>query len=162
MSRRGRFPVVLAALLVAMWLLLNSSLAPGHILLAVILAIFFARTSRRDDPLRPSLRRFTVAVSLVGTVLVDVVRSNINVAGVVLRGVRGGGPGFAKVPLDLRHPQALAILAMILTATPGTVWVDLDRAAGQLTLHVLDLHDEEQWVRTIKQRYERPLMEIFQ
>lgn len=160
--KRRRFPVVLAALLIAMWLLLNNSLAPGQILLAIILAIFFARASRRDGPLRPSPRRLMVAVTLAGHVLVDVVRSNIAVAGVVLRGARGRGPGFATVPLDLHHPQALAILAMILTATPGTVWVDLDRSAGQLTLHILDLHDEEQWIRTVKQRYERPLMEIFQ
>jgi multicomponent K+:H+ antiporter subunit E len=31
-----------------------------------------------------------------------------------------------------------------------------------LTLHVLDLQDEAAWIRTIKRRYERPLMEIFQ
>jgi multicomponent K+:H+ antiporter subunit E len=54
------------------------------------------------------------------------------------------------------------MLAMILTATPGTVWVDLSTDSSELTLHVLDLKDETQWVRTIKQRYERPLMEIFE
>jgi multicomponent K+:H+ antiporter subunit E len=31
-----------------------------------------------------------------------------------------------------------------------------------LLLHVLDLIDQESWVRIIKQRYEQPLMEIFQ
>jgi len=30
-----------------------------------------------------------------------------------------------------------------------------------LTIHVLDLVDETEWVRTIKGRYERLLLEIF-
>ena len=33
---------------------------------------------------------------------------------------------------------------------------------GTLLLHVLDLVDEEQWSRLIKDRYERLLMEIFE
>ena len=35
-------------------------------------------------------------------------------------------------------------------------------ATGRLLLHVLDLVDEETWVRLIKDRYERRLMEIFE
>ncbi|HLR13383.1 MAG TPA: Na+/H+ antiporter subunit E, partial [Burkholderiaceae bacterium] len=31
-----------------------------------------------------------------------------------------------------------------------------------LTLHVLDLKDEDAWRRTVQQRYEKPLMEIFE
>jgi len=31
-----------------------------------------------------------------------------------------------------------------------------------LTIHVLDLIDENAWIRTIKHRYERLLLEIFE
>jgi len=55
-----------------------------------------------------------------------------------------------------------AVLAAIVTSTPGTIWADLTRDGRTLTLHVLDLRDEDQWVRTIKQRYERALIEIFE
>ena len=67
-----------------------------------------------------------------------------------------------KIPLDLRDPYGLATLACIICATPGTVWAGLSPDGCSLTIHVLDLQDEEAWVRTIKQRYERPLMEIFE
>jgi multicomponent K+:H+ antiporter subunit E len=67
-----------------------------------------------------------------------------------------------KIPLDLRDPYGLAALACIITATPGTVWAGLSPDGGTLTIHVLDLQDEEAWVRIIKQRYERRLMEIFE
>ena len=96
--------------------------------------------------------------------LLDIVKSNTAVARVVL-GLTGGRPvtpGFMGVPLDMRDPHGLAMLAVILTSTPGTVWVEYDEATRHLTLHVLDLQDEARWIETIKQRYERPLMEIFE
>ena len=49
-----------------------------------------------------------------------------------------------------------------MTATPGTLWVTFNSANGVLTLHVLDLIDEDAWIATIKQRYERHLLEIFE
>lgn len=159
-----RFPLALAVLLFAMWLLLNNSLAPGHILLGALLAFFIARGSRGMRPLQPRLRRLHVAVSLIFAVVLDVIRSNVAVARVVLglTGKHPAAPGFMGVPLDMRDPHGLAMLAIILTATPGTVWVELSDDGRQLTLHVLNLKDEQQWVRTIKERYERPLMEIFE
>ena len=57
--------------------------------------------------------------------------------------------GFVLVPLDMRSPYGLAALACIITATPGTIWVNTT-PRGHLLLHVLDLVDEEAWVRTIK------------
>ena len=56
----------------------------------------------------------------------------------------------------------LAALAAIITATPGTVWAGLSDDGQQLTLHILDIEDEEHWIRYIKDRFERPLMRIFE
>ena len=54
------------------------------------------------------------------------------------------------MPLELRDPGALAALACIITATPGTSWVRYDRAASVLTMHVLDLVDEDAWVAPVQ------------
>jgi multicomponent K+:H+ antiporter subunit E len=40
--------------------------------------------------------------------------------------------------------------------------VSFDAATGMLMIHVLDLVDQSEWVRTIKDRYERLLMEVFE
>jgi multicomponent K+:H+ antiporter subunit E len=103
-------------------------------------------------------------IRLLGRVLLDVVRSNIAVARIVL-GLVGGRQiksGFLQIPMEMRDPHGLAVLATIITSTPGTVWVDLTPDGSTLTLHVLDLRDEEGWIHTIKNRYEQPLMEIFE
>ena len=62
----------------------------------------------------------------------------------------------------MRDPYGLAALACIITATPGTLWVKYNSADNTMLLHVLDLIDEEEWVRIIKGRYEKRLMEIFE
>jgi multicomponent K+:H+ antiporter subunit E len=67
-----------------------------------------------------------------------------------------------EIPLDMRAPYGLASLACIITSTPGTLWVNFDAQRGVLTIHVLDLVDDEEWIRTIKDRYERHLLEIFE
>jgi multicomponent K+:H+ antiporter subunit E len=100
---------------------------------------------------------------LLGVAL-DVLRSNINVARIVL----GLAPrrdihsAFLDIPLELRDPHALSILAAIVTATPGAAWAGVSEDGATLTLHVLDLKDEAEWIGAIKERYERPLMRIFE
>jgi multicomponent K+:H+ antiporter subunit E len=160
--KRQPIPLVLA--LTSMWLLLNGTLAFGHILLGLFLALLMVHGFRVMRPLQPSLRRPQVALLLLWRVFVDIVRSNVAVARIVLglNGKRELHSGFLEVPLDLRDPHGLAALATIITSTPGTVWVDLSRDGTTLTLHLLDLRDEKAWIDTIKQRYERLLMEIFE
>ena len=57
---------------------------------------------------------------------------------------------------------AARTLPIVITATPGTSWARYDAAANIVTIHVLDLIDEQAWVRQFKGRYERLLKEIFE
>lgn len=161
MSRWFAFPL-LTVCLVLMWLLLVQSISPGSILMGVLVALV---ATRLFSVLRPEPPRFRLTLAmpkLAGIVLYDIIRSNIAVARIILSGRTDRGmSGFLRVPLDMHNRHGLALLAVIVTATPGTLWVQFDSARGSLLLHVLDLVDEEQWVRLIKDRYETLLMEIF-
>jgi multicomponent K+:H+ antiporter subunit E len=90
------------------------------------------------------------------------VRSNFAVAAIVLFRRRERVSGFVHLPLDLSNRHGLAVLALIITATPGTMWVEFDRRRSVLLVHVLDLVDESEWIRLIKGRYEELLLEIFE
>jgi multicomponent K+:H+ antiporter subunit E len=155
---------VLVLVLTGIWLLLNQSLAPGQLVLGLALSILLAWFASALRPLRARLQRVDLAAQLTLAVLRDIVRSNFGVARIVLGLVRGREihSGFLDVPLDLRDPHGLAALATIFTATPGTVWSGLSSDGRTLTLHVLDLRDEQEWIRLIKERYEAPLRRIFE
>jgi multicomponent K+:H+ antiporter subunit E len=154
---------LLAAALVALWLLLNESVAPGTLIVGVALALSTSWALTALDLPEARFRRPRAALKLVLVVLIEIVRSNNAVARIILRpGMQGRRSGFVRIPLDTRHPYGLTALACITTATPGTIWVEYDSAHNTILLHVLDLVDEEEWIKIIKERYERRLMEIFE
>ena len=163
MKRWLPYPLMTLALL-GLWLLLQESLSPASLLLGAILAILAGRTLSALRAPKARLRHLVSLPRLLWHVLVEIVRSNNAVARIILQrqGTRSQRSGFVIVPLDMRDPYGLAALACILTATPGTVWVDYDSAEGTMLLHVLDLIDEEAWVRIVKDKWERPLMDIFE
>lgn len=160
---RGLLPHPLLSLaLFGASLLLSDSLAPPSLALALLMALAAPHVMRtlRIDPVRVRAPRAIVA--LAGRVAVDVVRSNVAVAQILAGRRTDRVSGFIHIPLDLKDRYALAVLAIIITSTPGTLWVEYDRFKGRLLLHVFDLVDEAHWVRLIKDRYEAPLKEIFE
>jgi multicomponent K+:H+ antiporter subunit E len=158
-----RISAMLVIALTAIWLLLNQTLAPTQLALGLGLSMLLAWFGSTLRPVRASLRRLDRAAGLFLVVLWDIFRSNIAVARIVL-GLAGGREirsGFVQIPMDLREDHGLAVLACIITSTPGTVWAGLSPDRRTLTIHVLDLKDDREWIQTIKQRYESRLMRIF-
>ncbi|GGG48274.1 Na+/H+ antiporter subunit E [Chelatococcus composti] len=161
MSRVLPYPLLALALLV-MWLSLTS-FSPGQVLLGGGIAVAAARAMAALHPSKPRLRRWQLIPLLFGRVTLDIVRSNIAVSSIVLGlGRRERKSGFVPIPLELRDRTGLAILACIVTSTPGTAWIEYDPDSGVLLLHVLDLVEEKEWIDTIKYRYEALLLEIFE
>lgn len=156
-------PLVSLAVLL-MWLLLAGGVSAGSLLLGTALALAGGLALAGLDAPRGRMPRLARLPRLAFDVLVEIARSNNAVARIIL-GPQSETPrrsGFVRIPLDMRSPAGLATLACIVTATPGTIWVDYDPAERTMLLHVLDLIDEEAWVRIIKDRWERRLMEIFE
>lgn len=161
MTRLLPYPLLAVSLLVV-WILLNGW-STGHILLGSIIALAASGAMASLQPAKPALRRWGRIPRLVLVVLYDITLSNLAVAGIVLRRGRGGRtPGFVEIPLQLRDPTGLAVLACIITSTPGTAWIEYHSAGGLLRIHVLDLVSEEEIIALIKQRYESLLLEIFE
>ncbi|WP_191059122.1 Na+/H+ antiporter subunit E [Geminicoccus harenae] len=161
MRRWLPYPLLTLSLTV-MWVLLHRP-SLGHVLLGGAIAVAATWALARLQPDKPRLRNWLAMPQLLGIVLYDIIRSNIAVAGIILQGGRARRTsGFIVIPLELSNRTGLSVLAVIVTATPGTAWVEFDPAHGRLLLHVFDLVDEAAWQALIKHRYERLLLEIFE
>lgn len=161
MSRLIPHPLLSLALVV-MWLLLTR-FSLGHLVLGSLVALVAGWALSSLHPAGPRLRRWDLIARLVAIVTWDIIRSNAAVAWLIATGGRGQRRSdFLEIALDLRSQAGLAILAIILTATPGTAWLEYRPASGTLLLHVFDLVDEEAWRELIKNRYEALLLEIFE
>ncbi|MCG8393517.1 MAG: Na+/H+ antiporter subunit E [Pseudomonadales bacterium] len=143
------------------WLLLNGFTA-GHALLGVVLAVLLPLTTRPFWPNVPRVRNLPRLLGFVVVVLYDIIVANVSVAIKVLGPLRNIRPGFVELSLDLEDDFAIALLASTISLTPGTVSADVSPDRKVLLVHALDVDDPAALVAEIKQRYERPLKEIFE
>ena len=151
---------VMFLLLLFVWLLL-SGFGIGHLALGVLITLGAMHASEPLELPQTRIRSWRALIVLAWVVVVDIVRSNIAVARVILSGPRAAErrAGFMELNVTLKDPNAVALLAIILTATPGTAVLDYNPANGRLLLHVLDLADPEDWRRLIDGRYQALLNE---
>jgi len=150
-----------SATLFAVWLVLNQSLSAGHLVLAALLAVAVPLVVGAPRDAGSTPRRPAVALRLAAIVLWDIVASSVQVARLILGPESRLRPAFFWVPLDVRDDYGIAVLAGIITMTPGTLSADLSEDRRLLLVHALHLDDEASTVATIKRRYEAPLREIF-
>jgi multicomponent K+:H+ antiporter subunit E len=146
-------------------LLLSGSAAPPSLALALLMALAAPHIMRALEVEPVRVRKPLTLLSFAVVVMRDIIRSNWEVALVVL-GLHASRDsrvsGFVHIPLEMRDRYGLAVLAVIITSTPGTIWVEYEDATGVLLLHILDLREGDDWEDRIKNRYERRLMEIFE
>lgn len=153
----------LSVTLFVVWLLLHQSVDATTLLSAVLLGLVVPLLTQGLRPATVRMRKPRVALHLAGAAIADMLVSAKNVAWLVLtrRNVRLNSY-FVVIPLELRDPNGLAVLAMIMCLTPGTAWGELSLDRSKLLIHVFDLVDEADFIARLKLRYERPLLEIFQ
>jgi len=153
----------LSVALLLLWILLTQSLSAGTLVLGAALALFWPAVTVGLRPAPVRLRRPLLLARLCCRVVLEMLKSNVEVATAILTQrshvIRSG---FVFVPLELKDPNGLAVLAMIVTFTPGTAWAQLSADQRVLLLHVLAIQSEADLVAFIKHHYERPLREIFE
>ena len=155
------FPMPLhTAILLSVWMLLNS-FTMGHFVLGLILSITIPWIAAPlSDPhvrVKKPLRALLFLIKVLG----DIIVSNFEVAGRILRSNRHLRPGLIALPLDLNGKFPLAVLASTISLTPGTVSMDFSEDMQWLHIHALHVDDEQAMIDRIKTRYEAPLREIF-
>jgi multicomponent K+:H+ antiporter subunit E len=151
---------ILSLGLLGVWLLLTR-LSPGHVVLGSAVAVVAGWAFARIEPEAPRPRAVWPLVRLAGIVFMDVLRSNYSVARLLAGGGKHRRSAFVHIRLRLENRLALGMLAVIITATPGTAWLEYDEHTGLLLLHVFDMVDETAWQELIANRYESLLMEAF-
>lgn len=153
---------LLTVVLIALWMLLLNSFSIGGLLMGSLLGLVIPVMTRNFWPERPPVKAYGKALAYMAVVAWDVVVANLQVARLILfRRADQLHVRWVTVPLELRSPEAITVLAGTITMTPGTVSCDLSADGRSLLVHCLDAPDAEEAVRQMKARYEARLMEIF-
>jgi multicomponent K+:H+ antiporter subunit E len=163
MTRRLFPHPLLSLLLFATWILLVNQLKVGSLVMALILATIIPLLTAAYWPNRPTLTNIPRFASYLLLVMWDIVIANIQVARIVLfmpaDQIRSA---WIAVPIDLKTPEAITMLAGTITMTPGTVTSDMSSCGRVLLIHALHAPDPDGICADIKTRYEARLKRIFE
>jgi multicomponent K+:H+ antiporter subunit E len=153
----------LSALLFIVWFLLVNDPKIGSIVMAGVLAIAIPLLTRAYWPDRPKIKSMPAFLSYLLLVLWDIILANIAVAKIILFMPRDRiQSAWIPVPIDLRTPEAITMLAGTITMTPGTVTADMSACGRVLLIHSLHAPDPDAIRDDIKTRYEARLKRIFE
>ncbi|MGF1622427.1 MAG: Na+/H+ antiporter subunit E [Rhodomicrobiaceae bacterium] len=153
----------LTVLLILVWAMLNNTVSLGVIVFGVILGILIPLFTAPYWPNRPRLKNLPMIVEYIFVVLWDIIVANVVVAWTILfMRNRDIHSNWVAIPLDIRTPEAITVLAGTITLTPGTVSSDVSADGRSLLVHCLNANDTDAVRDQIKQRYERRLKEIFE
>jgi len=143
------------------WLLLNNTVAFGHVLLGAVLAMFIPWFTASFWQEKVMIRRPWLLAKFVAVVIYEIMVANVVVAKLILTKQDKLQPGFIQLPLDLTSPLAISLLANTISLTPGTVSCDLSEDQSYLLIHALHVEDVTATINEIKNHFEKPLKEIF-
>ncbi len=152
---------ILSIILFLTWLMLNNTASSGHLILGAFLALFIPWFTQRFWPEKVCLGKWRTIFQFSLIVGYDIIISNIFVARLIIGKNSSLKPRFLEIPLDIEHPLGISILASTISLTPGTVSADLNLNRDILIVHALHVDNIEDEIASIKERYEKPLMEIF-
>lgn len=122
-------------------------------------AVLHFAGSALGDP-RYALRAYLLT-ALVGFFLRELLVSSVRVAIDVLRPQLSMIPAVVAVPLELRDDLQIALLANLVSLTPGTLSIDVSEDRRTLYVHAMYGEDPELLRRQIKESFERRIQEAF-
>ena len=101
------------------------------------------------------------ALGLALLFVYELVLSAWRVAMIVLRPKIELQPGIIALPLTVDRDFEIAMLANLITLTPGTLSVDVSEDRKTLYVHCIDVPDPQATIDDIKNGFERKILEAF-
>lgn len=147
--------------LAIIWMALRTSFAPADFLVGFIVGFFIIALTQRAMGRGQYGGGVWKLVKFSGFMFWSIIRSNVEVAKVVLSPTPDVRPGIVAVPLDIRSDLGITILANVITLTPGTLSIDVSSDRSMLYIHTINVDDPEAMRHEIKNDFERRVMELF-
>ncbi len=114
-------------------------------------------TNRREE------KYFSRGPKMIGFVfffLYELIKANLQVAYDVITPRYYMEPGIIKIPLTAKTNLEITLLANLITLTPGTLSLDVSDDRKVLYVHAMYVKDKEEFIASIKNGFERKLLEI--
>lgn len=147
-------------LLTIIWVALTGSFAYLNFIFGFLISFFVMWIISRDNDDR---KYFTIAFKVVGFFLYflyEFFKATIQVAFEVVTRKFHMKPGIIKMPLEAKTDLEITILSNLISLTPGTLVVDVSEDKKVMYVHGMYIEDKEKFIQSIKEGFEKPLLNI--
>lgn len=147
-------------LLTLIWVALTGNYTFANFLFGFILSYFMLRMIIMGSG---SSKYFVILPKVIAFIfffLWELLKANLQVAYEVMTPHYNMTPGIIKVPLDAKSNLEITFLANMITLTPGTLSLDVSDDKKVLYVHSMYIKDREQFVHSIKNGFEKRILEI--
>ena len=104
--------------------------------------------------------RLWACVKLTFIFFKELVMSNISVAVLVLKPKLELQPMIFAMPTTLEKDWQITLLSSLITLTPGTIVIHVSDDQRTLYVHAIDVDDVEEAINSIRQSFEKAIMEV--
>ncbi|MCO6487077.1 MAG: Na+/H+ antiporter subunit E [Phaeodactylibacter sp.] len=108
-------------------------------------------------------RYFTLVLKVlafIGFFIKELVKANLEVAYDVITPRFHMTPGIVRIPLEANTKLEITFLANLISLTPGTLSLDVSDDQKVLYVHSMYIADKEEFIRSIKDGFEKRLLAI--
>jgi multicomponent Na+:H+ antiporter subunit E len=147
-------------ILTVVWVALTGSFVFMNFVFGFVLAFLILWLVNTDAVNRKYFRLVPSVLSFFLYFLYELVKANIQVAYDVVTPTFYMTPGIVAVPLDVKTDLEITILANVISLTPGTLSLDVSDDRKVLYVHSMYIKDRENFVKSIKNGFEKKLLNI--
>lgn len=154
------FQILLNFFLAFVWMFLKSSYTPAAFFVGYFFGLLIIYAFRRFFDSRFYLLRVNAVVKLFLIFIKELFLANWSVLKLVLQPKLNIKPGIFALPTELEKDWEITVLANLITLTPGTLVVDVSPDNKTLYIHAMDIDDINEAVDSIKNSFEKAIMEV--
>jgi multicomponent Na+:H+ antiporter subunit E len=147
-------------LLAFIWAMMGGQFTLSHLFVGFVLGYGILLLAQRIVGTGDYAWRVWRLISFVLFFLWELLLANLRVAHDVATPSLHMRPGVVAIPLEARTDVEITLLANLLALTPGTLSLDVSDDRRTLYIHAMFIGDPEHLRRSVKDGFERRLLEV--
>lgn len=153
--------ITINVILALAWAAVTGSFSPFNLFVGFSFGLIALWLIREQTAMRAYFGRVSAFVELGALFFWELLLSALRVAALVLKRDMNLSPGVIAYPLTVTRDVEIALLANLITLTPGTLSVDVSQDRKILFVHCIDVPDESATIADIRDGFERKIKEAF-
>ncbi|MFW5942683.1 MAG: Na+/H+ antiporter subunit E [bacterium] len=146
--------------LALVWTFLQGELRASNFVVGMILGYVVIAISQRALDNQRYVLKVVQVVAFAGFALWEIFRASIALAWIILHPRLRVRPGVVAVPLEAQTDMEIVTLANLITLSPGTLTLDVADDRSAIYVHTIVLDDPDEFRASIKNSFERRVLEV--